>query len=970
MLSIKTLSGSGRADAGKLADYPREDGEDGPSNPNQVEDYYSQGQQGAPSKWFGQGAAALGLRGSVSRAQQIAVLMGEHPTTNELLGQKSKEGKPRRMGEDLTFSAPKSVSIAWAIGSPDLQRAIELAQDRAVARTLAHIENRLQLGRRGKGGAEREQVKLVASAYRHGSSREQDPQLHTHCVLSNLAQRSDGTWGAIENSALLKNKLALGALYRAELAQAMREHGFQIERDGDSFKLAAVNEAACAEFSRRREQIEAAMQAQGTTGAKAAEVASLATRQGKEITDTNTLRCDWQERAAAHGITPDTLNTARHLAVEAEAAQPQQPIYDRADVLSALARGESTFMESAVWREVAIAAQGTGMNVDAIEREVQDLMRDRELVRLRPRQDLSNPDKPRTSRPAQEQRYTTKTMLTIEHEMAEIAEAAQAATTHAVPAAKVDQALADFSTEAGFQLSDEQQAAVRHICEAAGDVKLIRGAAGAGKTTMAKAARMAWEAQGLRVRGAAISGKAARGLETDAGIKSSTIASLLIQCQPSPDGSPAKDPLTSNTVLMIDEAGMVGSRQMRQLLKLCGESGAKLVLIGDEKQLQAIDAGGAFRALQEHVGTLQMTQNQRQRNAHQDMAQAVAHAEHGEAGEALALLAKHSMVSMESDRDAALQETVKCWASRADASGKPNECIMITGTRASAAALNHAALEHQKSRGLLGPGCTIIARDREGKSLGSREILEGGRVLFKKNDKALGVMNGELGTVQRVDLDPSGRPIITVKLDRGESITIKPEHQHDGEGKAPPGVGYSYIEHGWAVTTHASQGATVDHAIVYADGSMSSREQTYVQISRMRFTTNLIFNIADLERDEDRMCDVPPTEKMISFAQSIATRQGIELTQEDMENFTACRDWLNEHAPSRIEKEADSSGVLTGDLERLRNLAEAMSKSAQKDTTLDYQIDGEAEDAEEADEDGAYEREPTHDQEEEEGETQ
>lgn len=978
MLSIKTLKGSSRADAGALADYPREDGEDDSTNPSQVEDYYSQSTQGAPSQWLGAGAAALGLRGSVRREDQIAVLMSEHPATaGEVLGQKRPEGKPRRMGEDLTFSAPKSVSVAWAVGNPDLRNLIELAQDKAVARTLAHLEKRLQLGRRGKGGEEREAVKLVASAYRHGSSREQDPQIHTHLLLACLAQRHDGSWGSIENSALFKNKMALGALYRAELAQSMREQGFQIERDGDSFKLTAINDAACREFSRRREQIEKAMQAHGTHSAKAAETAALATRQGKEILDSSTLRADWQARASAHGIAATTIEQARHHQAE---QQPEQPIYDRAEVLTALTRGESTFTESAVWLEVAIAAQGTRMGADAIEQEVQNLMQAHDLVRLRARSDLANPDKPRSSRPAQEQRYTTRSMLVLEQEMVAMAEAAQAATAHAVPAATVDTAMADFAAESGFDLSSEQQAAVRHICQSGGDVKLVRGAAGAGKTTMARAARMAWEAQGMRVRGAAIAGKAARGLQTDAGIESSTIASLLIACQPGANSSPAKDPLDSRTVLMIDEAGMVGSRQMHQLLKLCEESGAKLVLIGDEKQLQAVDAGGAFRALQERVGTLEMTQNQRQRFAHQDMATAVAHAEIGQAGEALALLAKHSLVAMESDHETALQETVKRWAKRVDSSGKASECLMISGTRAAASALNQAALDHQKAHGVLGPGAIIHARDREGRSLGQREILEGGRVLFKKNDKALGVMNGELGTVQRVDLDQAGRPVITIKLDRrgGEVVTIKPEHEHQGQGK--PGVGYSHIEHGWAVTTHASQGATVDHAIVFADGAMASREQTYVQLSRMRFTTDLVFNVKDIERDEDLMADLPPTEGMAAYAQTIAKQTGLELSEEDLSNFSACREWLNTYSPKKIERGDEEHDPLTGDLQRLKDLAEVMSRSAAKDTSLDYQTEEqwEGEDQardlpqaqEEAEEDtGEFERETITNEHEDEGET-
>ncbi len=936
MLSITPLKGLTRADAARLADYPREDGQDSPGD---VEDYYSQGREGAPSKWLGAGAAALGLHGQVRKEDQISVLMGQHPKTGEVLGQQPKQGQPRRMGADLTFSAPKSVSVAWAAGGHGLRAMIEKAQDLAVARTFKNLERRLELGRRGAGGETAELVKLVAAAYLHGSSREGDPQIHTHLVLANLAARSDGSWGACDLGPILGNKLGLGAMYRAELAASLLEMGLQIERDGSSFRLVAIAEAADAEFSKRRQQIEQAMAEHGTSGARAADMAALATRKNKEITDTDSLMQDWRERAAQHGVTSGSIEQARMQALAHDAGAQAAPplVYDRAEVFKSLTLGESTFDEAAVWREVAVAAQGVpGMGADAVEAEVQALMRDQELVRLHAKPSApeinGRTGKPKAQKP-QEPRWTTRAMLALEKDMVSMAEQAQASTTHAVPAATVDAALRDFAIEAakaGFQLSPEQIGAVRHICEAPGYVKLVRGAAGAGKTTMARAARMAWEAQGLRVRGAALAGKAGIGLQEDAGIQSSTIASLLMQCAPGLDGSPPRDPLTSRDVLMVDEAGMIGSRQMHHLLKLCHAAGAKLVLVGDEKQLQAVEAGGAFRALQQRVGCVAMTQNQRQRRAHADMATAVAHAERGEAGEALALLATHGLVALEANRDRALQETVDRWAARIESSGKPQECLMLAATKASVAALNEAALAHEKARGVLGPGATITARDRAGKSLGEREILEGGRVLFKKNDRALGVMNGELGTVSRVDLDPSGKPVITVKLDRGEMVTIKPEHVHKGQGRPEPGMGYSHIEYGWAVTVHSAQGATVNHAISFLDGSMSAREMFYVLLSRMRFTTDLIFNVKDLEKDEDML---PPTEGMVKYALAL----GLEEDSEVLQSFSETRCWLDEHSPKALGN-APKDG-LSRDLERLKDISKAMSQSRQKDTTLDYQID-------------------------------
>lgn len=939
MLSITSLKGTTRADADRLAAYPREDGQD---EPGDVEDYYSQGGEGAPSKWLGAGAEALGLHGSVRREDQVAVLMGEHPVTGEVLGQQPKLGRARRMGADLTLSAPKSVSVAWAVGSPELRAAIEKALDQAAARTLAHAESRLALGRRGKAGVEAERVKLVVAAYRHGSSRELDPQLHIHLLLANLAQRADGSWGAADQGPLLFNKLALGALFRAELASSLLELGLQIERDGSSFRLGAIPEAADSEFSKRRQQIKQAMAERGTSGAKAADTAALATRPGKEALDAieaELLRADWQQRAAAHGVTSESIEQARTHALAQDAAAGKEPapaplVYGRTEVFKALTWGESTFDEAAIWREVAVAAQGVpGMDADAIEAEVKALMQDRELVRLHAK--LREPErdektgKPKPQKPA-EARWTTKQMLTLEREMAVMVEASQADASHVLSTAQVDAALAQFHEEKGFALYPEQEAAVRHVCQTPGAVKLIKGEAGTGKTTLAAAARLALESAGFRVRGAALAGKASRGLQNDSQIKSGTLASLLHQIQPGEDGSPPKDPLTSRDVIVIDEAAMLGSRQTHQLIKLCRSAGAKLVMIGDQDQLQAIEAGGAFKALLDHVSGATLQENRRQKTT--EMRQVVDHAHRGEAGKAFQMLAERDMVAVEADRAAAIAETVRRWAGRLEATGRPDQVMMIASTKAAVAELNEAALAHQKAAGVLGPGSEITVRDRQGKSLGTREFLEGGRVCFKKKDKGLDIENGELGTIQRVDLDNQGRPTISIKLDRGAVVVkIMPEHEHKGQGKPAPGVGYSHLEHGWAGTTHVAQGATVDAAVVFADGSMASREQLYVMLSRMRYSTDLVFSAGDLEKDEDQ---IQPTEAMVGFAKFIAERDEIELADEDLESFGACRAWLNEHAPKRIEDRQD--GGLSDDLKRVRDIAEAMSRSRQKDTTLDY----------------------------------
>lgn len=168
------------------------------------------------------------------------MLQGYHPGSGDAMLKNA--GPDRRYGYDLTFSAPKSVSVTWAIAGRELRDAISTAHDAAVAETLRHLESHLDLARRGHAGESRELARIIAGVYRHASSREQDPQLHSHALLMNLAQREDGSWGAIESREIYRHKMALGAIYRAIMAHRLRSLGFGIEADGESFRIAGFAE--------------------------------------------------------------------------------------------------------------------------------------------------------------------------------------------------------------------------------------------------------------------------------------------------------------------------------------------------------------------------------------------------------------------------------------------------------------------------------------------------------------------------------------------------------------------------------------------------------------------------------------------------------------------------------------------------------------------------------------------------------
>jgi conjugative relaxase-like TrwC/TraI family protein len=879
MLSIHAKKGSSLEHVAKVADYPDETPTDqikhsASSKPGTgaIEDYYSQNNGGTPSVWIGEGAKALGLEGlSVQRSEIMALLQGFHPASEDAMLKNA--GPDRRYGYDLTFSAPKSVSVTWAIAERELRDAISKAHDAAVAQTLRHLESHLDLARRGHAGESREKARIIAGVYRHASSREQDPQLHSHALLMNLAQREDGSWGAIESREIYRHKMALGALYRAILAHRLRVLGFGIEADGESFRIAGFSADVEQEFSRRRSQIEALLEKKGRSNAQAAAVAALDSRKKKEVIDRAILAADWRERAAAYGLDARTVEELRQGLV-AES-------YDRAAVLEKLTEQQSTFEERHIWQRVAVAAQTCGMGYEEICKEVASLQHDAEILRLQ----ASGP-----------QRFTTREMRALEERMIREARELAAIEHHAVEEQTVLRAIRQVDAtlqEKGYQLSEEQRAAIRHITERPGALQMVQGSAGAGKTTMLQAARLAWEAKGLRVHGAAVARKAALALFEGAGVESTSLSALLASLEPhvGEDGKeqPPSQTLGRNDVIVVDEAGMVGSRTLQRLLAHVKTAGAKLVLVGDVHQLQAIEAGGAFRALQRHTDTdtTALRANVRQRSA--EMREVVAQVLRGNAAEALALLDSKGLVEVREDWHEAAQAAVSRWLEHYDPS-RPQESLLLAATNHAVETLNDLARAQLKAIGLLDPEqeISVTIRDRHGKSLGKREISIGERIVFRQNRGYAGITNNESGTVTGIQAGSQGVEI-TVRKDDGSDITILPEApipRGRTERRIAPGAGYAQFDYAYAGTTHRNQGSTADFVTVFADGTLESREKAYVDLSRMRHATAMVFAQPDLE--------------------------------EDM-------------AELGVEEKAEG-------LDAIQTIIKAMSTSRQKDTSIDYEV--------------------------------
>ncbi|MGI8387924.1 Ti-type conjugative transfer relaxase TraA [Brucella anthropi] len=413
-------------------------------------------------------------------------------------------------------------------------------------------------------------------------------------------------------------------------------------------------------------------------------------------------------------------------------------------------------------------------------------------------------------------RYSTREMVEIESGMIESAQRMAEAQTHGVDRRHVgraiekqDEAIQKSTGDRSAGLSDEQRAAIEHITGPE-QISAVVGFAGAGKSTMLAAAREAWEAEGYTVHGAALSGKAAEGLEESSGIQSRTLASW------SRGWDNGRGEIGRGDVFVIDEAGMVGSRQLSRFVGEAEQRGAKIVLVGDHEQLQAIGAGAPFRAITEEIGRAELSEIRRQRVDWQRDA-SVDFATHRTA-EGLKAYQEHGNISFAETGDDARAAIVRDYL--ADRDERPEGSrVAMAHRRADVRALNEDIRSALQERGELVAGEDAGALTFQTND-GQREFAPGDRIVFLENNRDLGVKNGMLGTVEHV---VAGR--IVAQLDGPSGA--------EGRSVSVPMGDYQAIDHGYATTIHKNQGATVDRSYVLASGTMD-RHLTYVAMTRHR----------------------------------------------------------------------------------------------------------------------------------------
>jgi Ti-type conjugative transfer relaxase TraA len=482
-------------------------------------------------------------------------------------------------------------------------------------------------------------------------------------------------------------------------------------------------------------------------------------------------------------------------------------------------------------------------------------------------------------------RLTTREMLEIEQAMAASASLMGVTRGHGVDRYHVDQALnlqneairartaASLAgkVEAGEMvlvdrvraiersgLSEEQRAAIHHITGPQ-QIAAVIGFAGAGKSTMLSAAREAWERQGYRVHGAALAGKAAEGLEESSGITSRTLASWEYGWQRE------RGQLGKGDVLVIDEAGMVGSRQLARFVTEAEARGVKLVLVGDHEQLQAIGAGSPFRAIAERVGAVELSEIRRQNEGWQREA-SVAFATH-RASDGLSAYADRGHVHFADNRDEARAALVRDYLADLE-ERRDGSRIALAHRRVDVRSINADIRASLQARGTLargekeqGPlGHEVVYQTNDGE----RSFAPGDRIVLLENNRDLNVKNGMLGTVLAVEPDA-----LQIRLDGAG--------QNAARVLSIPTKSYQAFDHGYATTIHKSQGATVDRAFVMASGTMD-RHLTYVAMTRHRDQVKLYAGrdeLKDLPALSASMGRSGAKETTLDYAQAFAERRGL-----------------------------------------------------------------------------------------------
>ncbi|MFT9015117.1 MAG: MobF family relaxase [Acetobacter sp.] len=767
---------------------------------------------------------------------------GRDPLTQDILTQKGRE---HRVGYDLQFAAPKTVSVLWAAGNRDQRDIMEDVQQEAVFKALEYIQqNGLIVTRCGKNGKDRQTpAELMAGTFLHTTSRSGDPQLHTHAVLLNVCRRADGTTGTIDNLELLKHQQEIGAIYRLALIEGLeRGLGVTAVKDDRNFRILGVPESLEQKFSKRRDDIVAEAREMGIDTAShrdAAENISRNTRGSKDDLPTRAeLNERWDREIREEGWTKESIWESALAATADKSARPSdsQTAFERA--LEQLTSTETVIEDRHLIGTILEHCQGRSITVDAAIAMAVAARNSERLI------ELTGNDKTAT----RELSYATPEIIDMERQIVRVA-TKRKGEGQRVPDDLIEAAIARKGT-----ISDEQAELVRHALNRDG-ISVVEGSAGTGKSfslgTAAEAARDA----GLRVWVTAPSHQAvsvvARDTDTDQ-TQSAVLRSFLNRI--SDPEHKQRIRLTRDDVVIVDEAGMVGTNEMNELLRETAKAGAKVILSGDTRQLKPVAPGSPLRLISETIGTERINQIRRQKVDWQR--QASQHLASGDVEQAVNAYAGHDRIVIgegQGLRSMLIEDYLR--DVRRDPTGTR---LVLARTHNEVKALNTDLRNLLRQEGqIAGSDIDVEALSRGQKpKAGSLSLATGDRLIFGENIRAGGnmVRNNDTATVKAVCRDNTdGEPVVTLAFDRGFEVTTRWSEMERLSRSSGNDVDTRPIrvQHSYAVTVHSAQGASVDRSYVLNAAGMD-RESLYVGMTRHKEdchlytdTTRIGINVRD-----------------------------------------------------------------------------------------------------------------------------
>jgi conjugative relaxase-like TrwC/TraI family protein len=750
----------------------------------------------------------LGLEaGEAVRAEQLVALMeGRHPVSGEFIRQAGADGR-RAGGIDLTFSAPKSVSVVWALGSEEQRAGIELAHGRAVSRALGHLRSEVAVVREGAGGQVLANARdVLAAEFRHTTARgvagggTPDPQLHSHVVVTGVV-REDGRFAAVASRPLFRAARELGAFYRGALAQELQEQGYEIEagtgRGERYFEIAGVSEGVRDALSGRSREVWLAAERFRARYGRAPERdelrnVKLENRQAKMPQSRPELQATWEQRAATENVEASEVRALQ--AARPGGVQRGDEASWQARVAGSLTAERATFSEREL--RAGVLEQGVGeLAPERVGEYARELVVSGGVVVL------------------EGGRMTTREVRGMERAIqARVREMAAGMNAGVSEDARA-QAVREVTERIGGGLSAEQQQALGVLTGQERAAVLV-GQAGAGKGVVLDAAARAEQHEGRKTIGVAVSGSTAERLGRDSPAlegKTMTLDSLVAQAR---TGS---IDVGERSTVYFDEGGMGDTRRLDALTRTVSESGGKLVVIGDARQLPAIGAGGLFAELSESAPTAELQEVRRTSDPEERRAWADLRA--GRAEEAMAHYQARGQLHFSDTRDEALERAVNQWVELADREGTSGVALMSDASTGEIDRMNARAQHLRAERGELGEQEVELPDVAYG-------LREGDRVAFVSQYRPEGqrrVENGTRGEITGVDVEEQRVKVLTDGAAREVTVT---------------GNDLSSLRLGYAQHLYRQQGATVQRAVVVTGGWQTSQEGAYVQASRAREGTD------------------------------------------------------------------------------------------------------------------------------------